>query len=362
MYRFSNNAVSTLLTGILSSDTSLEVQSGDGDKFAVTYGADDGTYMAATLTHGDFPNQTEIILLKWHTSSDVFFVERGAESTGTKDWPAGTEISARVTAKMLERFAQKPEDGSGKGIDLFGYNPPVFGTLNLPASGTPASGFVLGGISRVNHAWAIDGFSVLQHARKFGAGQFSPRSAYETVGRTLPVDLGVPSTWAASTNYSRASVVIPAVPNGYQYWCDIADIEDDYLTSATEPVFPAAEGDYVDVTGGRWTATTMPIDLAHELSPAARFVVSEVGFICHRKTSGDLPTISIGDDVDPTRYASAQSLSQITAAGDVHRILISTGGRPSEGLNFRVDTAATGGSFLGCFYFKGFYIESFFGA
>lgn len=351
MHRFSNNAVSTLAAGIDGFVTTIALTMNGGALFSVPP-TEDGTFQLATLTHASVPGVYEVVRLIANPAADTFTVERGVEGSPIA-WPAGTEVSARVTAGMLSAFIQSRigapviMDPSGGTI--------VLGSGSGDTSGATAGTFVARGVSRANNAWVIGGQSVVQHAHAQDLS-FSPTLAYEAVGTTHPVDLGVPLAWNVAHNYIRGRVVRPTTPNGYQYWARIASLTEDALYSATEPAFPGNGNPAEVVPLGEWVATAMPVTITRDFPHL--LVVTEVGFINHMYGATSSPTVSIGVTGDATRFANAVPLSQITAQGHIHRIPITTGGAPADDLVFRVDTAATGGVFMGRFYFKGFFVET----
>jgi hypothetical protein len=178
-----------------------------------------------------------------------------------------------------------------------------------------------------------------------------------SVGGSDFVDLGVPPAWANNASYYQGSVVVPTGGGTKQFALQLLDERNLVLIppGATEPDFVAGPLS-VTVSGelmGYWTPTDLPIDIQRTFSQ--RLVVTEVGFIASRFSASTAPAVSIGTLADPTKFANAVSLSQIAARGDVHRIPITAGGASIDNIRFRLDTAATGGRFLGRFYWRGFF-------
>ncbi len=93
--KFSNNAISTLASGINNSATSITVASGDGSKFPSLTGSE---YFRATLI--DASNNLEIVKVTAR-SSDVLTVTRAQESTTARAFATGDRIELRITAQSL---------------------------------------------------------------------------------------------------------------------------------------------------------------------------------------------------------------------------------------------------------------------
>ena len=93
--KFSNNAISTLASGINNSATSITVASGDGAKFPSLTGSE---YFRATLI--DASNNLEIVKVTAR-SSDVLTVTRAQESTTARAFATGDRIELRITAQSL---------------------------------------------------------------------------------------------------------------------------------------------------------------------------------------------------------------------------------------------------------------------
>ena len=93
--KFSNNAISTLASGINNSATSITVASGDGAKFPSLTGSE---YFRATLI--DASNNLEIVKVTAR-SSDVLTVTRAQESSTARAFATGDRIELRITAQSL---------------------------------------------------------------------------------------------------------------------------------------------------------------------------------------------------------------------------------------------------------------------
>lgn len=355
LHQFSNNAETTLATAFADVvDTSMVVT---GDPTAEgTVDAFLGSGQLATLTHATFPGEYEVVLITDRVGLN-FTVERSYEGTA-QVWPAGTLVSARITAKMLGRFLQHdPQTGlvlapeAGLGF--------VLGQGAASGDARASSALVIGGRSRIADGIQLSGWSTLQLLpSQSGASGFDRNMAYESVGGSIPVDLGVAMTWNDLGGYFRGSVVQPTTPDGYQYWLDVTDVENYYSpgVGATEPTWNNAGA--TPVTNGNWYPTALPVDIA--TGDVRNILVTEVGFIAHKYSASSPPVVDIGTEAAPTRFANAVSLTQITGDGCVHRIPLTTGGAmvKDEGLRFRVNTAASGGRCVGRFYWRGIFIET----
>lgn len=110
---------------------------------------------------------------------------------------------------------------------------------------------------------------------------------------------------------------------------------------------------------GKWVAINpaMLNQGIYDVPGNMALVVTEVGFVCASYGGGSAPVVSIGADSSLTQFASSVALSQITAAGHVHRIPVSVGGAACVGdLTFSLVTPSSG-DFRGRFYWKGFFLE-----
>lgn len=339
---YANNISYTLSAAISSSDTSFVVDPG-GPSFPAADPAK-GEVLWFTLTNPAAPSSTEIIRVSaYNSDTRTVTCKRGA----AVDWAAGTKMSLNLLASSIQRFVSAGGDGGdGNG-----------GFLRLPDSGGAG---LLGRLRLTDQgAEALSGNPML-----------SARAACEMVFTSRIVDLGVPLTWAASTDYSIFSVVAPSTPNGKQYgvtsspegFIDLGYfLRSDYVykSSATEPDWGETTDEDRPLTNawgdeiyGHWTE----IDLSTKvnvLTPS--MVVTEVGFIAYSSDVTAKPYVSIGANNTETTFANNVQLSQITGIyGGVHRILVPVGAQPIYSFTFKLETAATGNPFTGRFYWKGF--------
>ena len=324
MQLFTNNAEALLAGALASGSTTFAVtDSAAAGLFASPSGRD---IQVATLSHSSMPGVVEIIAITDRNDVD-FSVRRAQEGTPENDWPPGTSIQARVTAEMLQGFAQTdPETWLMRTGQVQGQ---PFAMESPPAILAPIY-LSQGGYKPFFHSGGI---------------------ALDAVAATFPVDLGVAQTWGTQS-FNRGDVVKPTTPNGYQYWWDSAGGSS--TNSSTEPTFSGPGPAAAD--SGFWVATAEPIDFT--MRTRQLICVTEVGFIAKQVSATSSPSVSIGTFDAPTRFANNVALSQIVAGGwQVHRIPVAGGGMLTDELAFKLEAAATGGQFTGRFYWRGFHVD-----
>lgn len=96
---FTNNATSTLASGILSGATSLTVATGDGAKFPATSG---GTFLATLYqTSAGTEINHEIVNVTARTG-DVLTITRAQEGTTARAFNTGDPVELRLTAGFVQ--------------------------------------------------------------------------------------------------------------------------------------------------------------------------------------------------------------------------------------------------------------------
>ena len=335
MHRFTNNGVAALAVAIDATVGTITLGVGEGDRFAgISISSDDVQHL--TITSPDLPDVVEIIEVYERVSgTDVLEVQRGMEGTAAVAWPAGATVSARVTAGMLEAFAQ--------------------GDLNHYLRAPP--GVVPGSRDAAGHRL------VVQRHDHAGKPAFA-NTGLETFWLSPCVNLGVIQPWAPGESYSEGDIVIPTVPNGFQYVLSM----DDYRlwgpsieSETTEPVWPTAAGGYVSDgqnRTGSWVAANLSSGLLLAAPEASGILLSEIGFIC--SDIGGVtapPSISITGYQTSDVFVAGQLLSAIGASNDVHRF-DPVPAKMLENVRFKLDTPAVGGPFSGWFYAKGAIIQT----
>ena len=337
MHRFTNNGVAALAVAIDASVGTITLGVGKGDRFA-GISASSGDVQHLTITSPDLPDVVEIIEVYGRVSgTDVLEVHRGMDGTAAVAWPAGATVSARVTAGMLESFAQ------GRFDDY----------LNAPKGVVPLSRDISG-----------TQFVVQRHSH--AGGPALANTGLETFWLSPRVNLGVVQAWAPGEDYSEGAIVAPTVPNGFQYVLMVDDYRLYALSirsEATEPVWPTVAGDSVgdgQSRSGSWVAANLSSGLLLAAPEASGILLSEIGFICSGIDGVTTPpSISITGYQTSDVFVAGQPLSAIGAGNDVHRF----GPVPAKMLDnvrFKLDTPAMGGPFSGWFYAKGAIIQTVF--
>lgn len=346
MLLFSNNAEATLAEALPASYAYTEItvsNSAQADTFAAPASEQ---WQLATLTDSSLPGVFEVVRITERTGP-VFVVERGYELpegvSSPPSWPAGAKLSARVTAKTLEAFAQV--EAMEPSVTAANTDTGIFAFTSLPVlrqlRAQPTSGFASDAVDRI--------------------------FAADVSGWSQPVDLGVPIAWNSSP-HGISKVVVPTVPNGKQYWFDPSDysrytmaytnVEPDFNNPEFSPVV-AYIGTSPNVqAAGFWVPTEMPVALSIFFG-GYKLIVSEVGFVVFDKTSTTNPVVNFGGQGNSARFASAVELNQVTGSKGVHRIPVVAGGAFTNSLSFEVVTAAAGGSFRGRFYWRGFLMDTY---
>jgi len=95
--KFSNNATSTLASGINNSVTSFSVQSGHGARWP---SLSTGDWCWTTITDGTTVEIVKVTAIV----GDVFTIVRGQQGTSAASWSSGATVQLRPTQKMFEDF------------------------------------------------------------------------------------------------------------------------------------------------------------------------------------------------------------------------------------------------------------------
>lgn len=334
---FTNNAVTTLASGLADDASTITLTDDFG--FDSLSGGD--AVQILTITDPNGVQDPEIVTATGVPGSNQRTVVRGLEGTIAQVWSAGAIVSARITAETLLRFPQATD----LEVSLF---------PEAPVGRNWIGSSVL----------QFGGFPVLQVARSdmHAASEYMDANlSREVVGGTLPLNLGTAPTWTSGVNYTHGAVVAPPTPDGWQYCFEPAVLGGASQTTTT-PEFSSLDP-CAALMGGTVVGSWFPINpsaleqVISAILGSKGLVVTEVGFICMGHGGGSAPVVSIGADSAPTRFASSVALSQITAAGHIHRIPISSGGAMcGSKLTFALVTPSSG-NFHGRFYWKGFFAE-----
>lgn len=120
--KYTNNASSTLASGITDTATSLTVATGEGAEFPPLASGD---YFFGTLVG---TSTTEIVKVTAR-SSDTMTIVRGQDNTTAAAWDAGTKFELRVCAALID--AVNPDVNLDGGHPTTNYT----GSLNIDAGG-----------------------------------------------------------------------------------------------------------------------------------------------------------------------------------------------------------------------------------
>ena len=338
LLEFSNNESGTLTQAISDTGTTLLVSPTLGSGFGL-FTIDDGSdgFVGQLITLSSptnpLPEICRLVSRPYYSGVDdayVVEVERaveaipsiGAGAAQSFTWPIGTLVDARVTAGTISRMPQNVEGT-------------VF--MEAPSDGYTTRPFQFGvKPTLMRHtAVSINGYD------KY------PGIACEVFMRSRFVDLGTPAAWSSSMYYRSGDVVV----DGSFQWGFESSVRGGLLTNAS--VNPLdGQVDPVVVPGvGVWYLTDLT---GAEMD--APSIITEVGFVCIAHGAGSTPTVTIGNQSNPTAYANAVALNQITGARCSHRIPVTTGGPEHEIISFNVDTASSD-EFRGYFYCRGLFYE-----
>lgn len=361
---YSNNATSTLATGISETDTSIVLASGDGAKFSTRMDGRYGIVQAITL----FDPVTKNMEIVYGTSrewfnpspaSDTINIIRSQENTTAQSWPAGTVVEARLTAGMMDLVLQNNALGEE--------------SISVSTSGTTTAlaneSVGLNASVYASRGWVIGGVPHLRRDDWWYPADFSHYNGPDTTCTTPFVDLGNGVPWSAGSTYTDGAVVVPIVPNGLQYHLYHGEYNPDaqpntITTGNAEPVWPLGDGDSVEDTGSGVYAEWICVDVSangFSMDIPSNFVFypAEIGFICFNYANVTAPpSISVGTTEDPTLFVNNQPLSNITGA---HQRQGFTGFKHgvSTAMKFKASTPAAGvnSQFHGRFYIKGTFVQ-----
>lgn len=139
--KFTNNATSTLASGITSTATSLTVASGQGVLFPSLSAGD---YFYCTLAN--VSGTVEIIKVTAR-STDTFTVTRGQDGTTGVAWNSGDKVELRLVAASLNDIPKLDEANTFTGANAYGT--PTSITLTS-ATGLPLTTGVTGTLGAAN--------------------------------------------------------------------------------------------------------------------------------------------------------------------------------------------------------------------
>jgi hypothetical protein len=258
---FTNNASSTLASGITSGDLSLTLNGGDGALFPAPSG---GQYALCTLESA--AGVIEVVRLTARTG-DICTITRAQEGTAAAAFSSGARFELRVTRGILESFAQK--DGET-----------YTGTHAFPATVT------------------FNGINVTEYARTTQTNVFTALQEIQSTTPTLQLDESDAPANERSTLIRKSGGFF-------------------FVSSATDaaPTTPVANLLTAERVGTAWNtadiaATTFTINGAAVTPPITSGtytptitnvtnVTSSSALVCQWLRIGNVVTVSGSVDVDP---------------------------------------------------------------
>jgi len=172
-YQFTNNAKSTLASGIADSDLSLDVKAGEGTLFPTAAGA---AFYMCTLV--DTSGNREIIKVTAR-STDAFTIVRAQEGTAALAFSADDKCELRVTAAYLEAVVDAVTDLNGEELIL-----DADGDTSITADTDDQIDIKIAGVDQIKFTAAQQDFS------SAGAIQMSIKDGSIEPGADNDVDLG----------------------------------------------------------------------------------------------------------------------------------------------------------------------------
>lgn len=130
---FTNNAATTLASGISSSATSLTVASGTGALFPTLSGSN---IFYATLQNASSGTPIEIVKVTAR-STDTFTIVRAQDGTSASAFNSGDKVELRLPAVVLNDFPQLDNGNTFTGNNTFSGSNAFNGTLGAT---TPSTG------------------------------------------------------------------------------------------------------------------------------------------------------------------------------------------------------------------------------
>lgn len=368
--KLANNAAGTLASAISSSDTTMTVTA--AAPVFPTFDLGDG-HATVTVFDPDVPDVLEIMQVSEIAAGSplTFSVERSGEGTLARAWPAGSRVEMRATAGVLQEII----DGSlAVYRDWAGSSPAMFtesthGGYSISGTGpnyTTDHDGLNGGIllgSTIHRAalksWHIAGAPVAPVISGPDAGgMFS--CAVESVGTSIPFELGAPPAFAPSTGYVAGTIVQNA-----GVWYRLLSA---FASGIQAPIFTSG-GDSSELTAGEDWAVEPATDIetagtvVYQVDPAmthSLFFPTEIIFVCDAYSATTKPTISVGATIggtpNHTALVNSQSLTGITGGGQAMRFDVPNPVGVKD-LFFKLDTRASGGTCRGRFLWKGYFIE-----
>jgi hypothetical protein len=192
--KFTNNATSTLATGINNSVTSLSVASGQGALFPTLGGSD---YFYCTLANA--AGTVEIVKVTAR-STDTFTIVRGQDNTTAASWLSGDRVELRLVAASLNDIPKLDE------ANAFTTAPTFSTALAVASGGTGAATFT------ANNVLLGNGTSALQTVAPGTSGNVltSNGSTWQSSAAS-GVSLSTANTWTATQTFNGTSSTLGTV-------------------------------------------------------------------------------------------------------------------------------------------------------
>lgn len=186
--KFTNNATSTLASGINDSVTSLSVASGQGALFP-TLGGSDYFYCTLANTAG-----TVEIVKVTARSTDTFTIVRGQDNTTAATWLSGDRVELRLVAASLNDIPKLDE------ANTFTTAPTFSTALAVASGGTGAASFT------ANNVLLGNGTSALQVVAPGTSGNVltSNGTTWQSTAAS-GVSLSAANTWTATQTFNGSS-------------------------------------------------------------------------------------------------------------------------------------------------------------
>lgn len=349
---YTDQARTTLATGILAAGTSLTVSS-NGELFPVatvnTGALDSGDWFKLVLDDGE---HFEVVVVRTHASGGDTFSNllRGQEGTMARDWDAGAVVGLRVTAADMDQaINNRVEKVAGKGLSQEDYTtaeknkldgiaesaaalgtatPSALGTANAGVSAAgahedhvhpmptaaqvgaaPAAHVGAGGTAHANATTSADGF--MSSADKTKLNGIAASAA--ALGDTVALDLGTASAGSGSTaaridhRHKLPTVAdIGAAASGHTH------------TPASIGAAAAAHGHAIsDVTGLQTNLDALKSIPGSTKSTAYTLVMADAGQSIDTTTDVTIPSNSavafpVGTTVMVTNTSASNSTISIT--------------------------------------------------